>query len=354
MRNQFSLKQVDSSSTIHRYSHGSAVEWAARHGYETTARKALEEGLSKRVLSWGVEADGFSCNLRPWCIGALISRARAWSQPSWRLEKTTSTSEGTDNLLSLAASHGQESVVMLLLEYGASADLSAVEKRRTPLSLAAQGGYLGIVKLLAGAHCDLKSEDSTGYTPLVYAASGEHLSVTQFLFDNEINPGYSLRSSDTEAHPDPLSFICSYNHSPRSFWSPTRTSPEKARELVVFLTPSSSPEIVQARMVTWDWGWSSRLYMAKPRSVVWLQAARQSTLWNGVQRASSALASHGFGQELRLADQASVLTAASVGIASKPIRRTLENRGERSIAVCVTFGDWMTVQYGVQVYLFFV
>lgn len=29
-----------------RYFNGSAVEWAVRHGYEATARKALEEGVS--------------------------------------------------------------------------------------------------------------------------------------------------------------------------------------------------------------------------------------------------------------------------------------------------------------------
>lgn len=72
------------------------------------------------------------------------------------------------NLLSLAASHGQESVVKLL-EYGASADSLAIENKQTPLSLVAGEELLSIVQPLAETHCDLNFEGSTGYTPLVYA-----------------------------------------------------------------------------------------------------------------------------------------------------------------------------------------
>jgi len=73
--------------------------------------------------------------------------------------------------LSLAAEHGQESVVKFLVERN-DVDANLKDKQgRTPLSWAAGGGHAAVVKLLVERHdVDADSKDEDGRTPLSWAS----------------------------------------------------------------------------------------------------------------------------------------------------------------------------------------
>ncbi|KAI9890774.1 MAG: hypothetical protein M1814_003705 [Vezdaea aestivalis] len=84
--------------------------------------------------------------------------------------------------LSLAAFHGKEAVVRLLLKQGGiEADLQDFEDR-TPLSYAAGDGHESIVKLLLKwGDVEADSVDILGRTPLSYAAGDGHESIVKLL-----------------------------------------------------------------------------------------------------------------------------------------------------------------------------
>ena len=91
------------------------------------------------------------------------------------------------SLLVLAARNGYESLVRLLLEHGATADRPVVGRYQTTLSVAAEEGHLGIVKLLAQAQCDIQFRGINGWTPLIHAAKKGRVDVVRFLLDDGVD-----------------------------------------------------------------------------------------------------------------------------------------------------------------------
>jgi hypothetical protein len=74
--------------------------------------------------------------------------------------------------LSLAAGGGYEAVIKLLLETG-KVDVDSKDKGgRAPLAWAARNGHEAAVKLLLGKGVDMESKDQWGRTPLLWAARG--------------------------------------------------------------------------------------------------------------------------------------------------------------------------------------
>jgi ankyrin repeat protein len=89
--------------------------------------------------------------------------------------------------LSLAARHGHESIVKLLLSSGRQVDADSKDSYyQTPLSWAARHGHESIVKLLlsSGRQVDADSKDSSGRTPLSFAASRGHESIVKLLLSS--------------------------------------------------------------------------------------------------------------------------------------------------------------------------
>lgn len=167
-----------------RYSNSSALEWAAENGHEATARKAQEAGASPNCDYGGWKpldlavVDGHDALVRLFLEQSV--------NPNPNPEDPQQDSAMRSPLV-LAARNGFESVVRLLLEHGAIADRPVMGKNQTPLSVAAEEGHLGIVKLLAQAQCDIQSRDTNGWTPLIYAAENGHVDVVQFLIDHRVD-----------------------------------------------------------------------------------------------------------------------------------------------------------------------
>ena len=126
-----------------RYSHSSALGWAAKYGHEATARKAQEAGASPdcddnewRPINLAA-ANGHDALVRLFLAQGV--------NPNRNLDESQNSTP--PNPLALATSNGYESIVKVLLAHGAAADIPVLALERTPLSVAAEEGHLGIVKL---------------------------------------------------------------------------------------------------------------------------------------------------------------------------------------------------------------
>ncbi|CAG8385864.1 unnamed protein product [Penicillium salamii] len=78
-------------------------------------------------------------------------------------------------------------VAQKLLDKGANWECRDPEENRTPLSLAAEDGFVDIIELLLNNGADVESRDETGRTPLSWAVENGHLNVTELLLENGAN-----------------------------------------------------------------------------------------------------------------------------------------------------------------------
>ncbi|KAK1844994.1 hypothetical protein CCHR01_12357 [Colletotrichum chrysophilum] len=84
--------------------------------------------------------------------------------------------------LSWAAGGGHLRIVRILLYHGIDAETSD-HMFRTPLSWAARGGHMDVVHILLDSGCNIESWDAAGRTPLSWAAGKGHLTVVGALLD---------------------------------------------------------------------------------------------------------------------------------------------------------------------------
>ncbi|KAK7476855.1 hypothetical protein BaRGS_00031937 [Batillaria attramentaria] len=111
----------------------------------------------------------------------------------------------------VAQRHGQydnprERVVKILLEYGASLEVGDWEKGRKPLHIACEHGNNDLVKILLDAGASVDAQDNNGRTPLHVACRYNHVDVMKSLLATE---------SDVDAKDDsgftPLHLACKHN-----------------------------------------------------------------------------------------------------------------------------------------------
>ncbi|KAJ5212611.1 uncharacterized protein N7498_004257 [Penicillium cinerascens] len=88
--------------------------------------------------------------------------------------------------LFLAASHGRESVVKLLLNMGAKVDLPDKDGK-SPLHEAAEEDYEKIAQILLDKGADIEMRNSNNYTPLYLAAGRGYDTMTTLLLDRGAN-----------------------------------------------------------------------------------------------------------------------------------------------------------------------
>lgn len=175
-----------------------ALCWAARHGQESTARKALSRGASVQTSAGFNNAELTPISLALDHGHDQIVRLLLATIEDLDLEYR----DGTGNTpLIHAVFRGREEIVQLLLQHGANINARS-SRNTTPLSVATHQGHESIVRLLlahAQAHAqshegaegnlnlnlDLNRRDFWGQTPLFHAAKYNHLAIVRLLLSTD-------------------------------------------------------------------------------------------------------------------------------------------------------------------------
>lgn len=205
-----------------RCSHASALEWAAIHGYENTARLALKSGASISAGRYqSLKLMGLACKhghdsivrlliehgVKPGIVGGWISQQEAEEEGDDDEEEEEDDDEGPPFMiggdedlgypLALAALHGHEAVIKTLLTRGVSATAPMLDEGETPLWLAASRGHLSIVKLLVKRGCEIDTPHRRGLTPLHKAAEKGCTDVVRYLLQMGANCNGARRNPST-------------------------------------------------------------------------------------------------------------------------------------------------------------
>ncbi|KAJ5157602.1 uncharacterized protein N7482_008702 [Penicillium canariense] len=188
-----------------RYSHACALEWAAKHSYEATARYALEAGASPNAVHYEEWV--------PMALACIYGHDAIYE------------SERVDSgcPMILAAGRGHENVIRLLLSSGASPDIRYAQvggRCISPLSRAAKQGHLSVVKLLVSLGCDVHIEDWYRSNIIASAADGGHCGVVRFLLETNLEiesrqmPSASLKAAAEEGHLEIVELLLEYGMTP--------------------------------------------------------------------------------------------------------------------------------------------
>jgi len=108
--------------------------------------------------------------------------------------------------LAIAARYGHINVAELLLRHGADPNLIDQKTGLTPLKLAASWGRKEAARLLIEQGADanfqgpMNNNWNTGWSPLHYAVSGEHVDVVNVLLDMDANPNLQNVIGNTALH----------------------------------------------------------------------------------------------------------------------------------------------------------
>lgn len=87
----------------------------------------------------------------------------------------------------LAAYHGHEKTVKMLIDCGAEIDRRN-DRGQTPLGGAAFKGHMEIVRLLAEAGADVSADNGSGKTPLMFAAMFGRVDICDYLIARGADP----------------------------------------------------------------------------------------------------------------------------------------------------------------------
>nr|XP_017522677.2 ankyrin repeat domain-containing protein 27 isoform X2 [Manis javanica] len=109
------------------------------------------------------------------------------------------TNQDGSTPLHVAALHGREDLITLLLKHGASAGARNVNQA-VPLHLACQKGHFQVVKCLLDSNAKPNKKDVSGNTPLIYACSNGHHEVAALLLQHGASINVSNNKGNTALH----------------------------------------------------------------------------------------------------------------------------------------------------------
>ncbi|KAJ5750724.1 hypothetical protein N7533_007752 [Penicillium manginii] len=174
--------------------HPTALEWAARHGFERTVRHALKAGISP--------TEAYEENWVPLAL-ACIHGHEDVARLLLELGVDPDLGEGEEwyrfnndddpidddhhhkGLVALAICGGHESIVKLLIKFKAPIDPQTAWDEEASLGLAVIAGHLPIIKLLVENGCKL--EDTL--SPLIsYAVISGNFEIAEYLLDQGAGP----------------------------------------------------------------------------------------------------------------------------------------------------------------------
>lgn len=164
--------------------------------------RALTRGnvnLARFLLEKGHDF-GFQCDMR---IIAPSKATNLRDDAAVKLFHKNGAYTGPANLtapihLHLAAHHGREEVVKLLLEKGA--DPNVLHDDKAPIHWAAEFGHKAVVELLIEKGGDAEIKDSSGITALYYAAVNKNRAVMELLLKNGVDPESKDKYNRTPLH----------------------------------------------------------------------------------------------------------------------------------------------------------
>jgi ankyrin repeat protein len=171
-------------------------------------RREVLSGLLNTITITGTKGAGEDEAALLWRAGVYHHGELCPDECTWALFEAghdiEEENEHKQTPLSIAAMHGHEAVVRLLLHHGA--DMNTKDKLgRTPLSVAAEYGYSGIVRLLLERHMaehqeqrgGIDHKDDFGRTPLHKASDRGHLDVVKLLLDEGADVTVRDKASQT-------------------------------------------------------------------------------------------------------------------------------------------------------------
>ncbi|KAL7656775.1 hypothetical protein ACMYSQ_005847 [Aspergillus niger] len=140
-------------------------------------------------------------------VTAAGNKGAVWLLLTHSDMRTEITNHNGQTPLSLAAENGQEDIVQMLLERGASIDTKNSDSQ-TPLSLAAANGHERIVQMLLKRGATTETKSSIDQTPLSSAAENGHEKIVQMLLD----VGAAIEVKGQWGERTPLSLAASNGH----------------------------------------------------------------------------------------------------------------------------------------------
>ncbi|KAJ5264706.1 hypothetical protein N7505_007499 [Penicillium chrysogenum] len=166
-----------------KISNASALLWAAKHGYESTARQALANGANPSATN-PTNAGNLSM------VQFLLNAGGV---------DINQQNKYLDTPLIAPARDGNDDLVKFLDQPGIDPDMSDRSRIRpprlfgqTPLSHAAMNGHVNVRRaLLATNRVNIDSKDMRGWTPLAYAAAHGQVEAIEALIKV---PGIQLKS----------------------------------------------------------------------------------------------------------------------------------------------------------------
>ncbi|KAJ0421492.1 ankyrin repeat-containing domain protein [Aspergillus carlsbadensis] len=154
------------------------LQWAATHGIEATARKAIDAGAKPGSLHVLIAAyNGHNSLITLFYEqGADINSDIGFGDEDFLAEQIPPSYRTPESPLAAAAAGGHEAAIRLLIDYGVDIE-SGAPCQYIPLMHASEPGKLSAVQALAHAGAAICAQDHNESTPLYLAAREGHLDV---------------------------------------------------------------------------------------------------------------------------------------------------------------------------------